>query len=75
MGVLNVTPDSFYDGEQSFSEKQFVEKGLNLLKAGCCILDVGGESTRPGAKEVASSIEIERVIVVVPLAKTRRLEE
>ena len=57
MGVLNVTPDSFYDGEQSFSEKQFVEKGLNLLKAGCCILDVGGESTRPGAKEVASSIE------------------
>ena len=32
MGILNVTPDSFYDGEQSFSEKQFVEKGLNLLK-------------------------------------------
>ena len=69
MGVLNVTPDSFYDGEQSFSEKQFIEKGLNLLKAGCCILDVGGESTRPGAKEVASSIEIERVIGVIKKIK------
>ena len=69
MGVLNVTPDSFYDGEQSFSEKQFVEKGLNLLKAGCCILDVGGESTRPGAKQVASSIEIERVIGVIKKIK------
>ena len=69
MGVLNVTPDSFYDGEQSFSEKRFVEKGLNLLNAGCCILDVGGESTRPGAKEVASSIEIERVIGVIKKIK------
>ena len=65
MGILNVTPDSFYDGEGSFSEKQFVEKGLGLLKAGCCILDVGGESTRPGAKEVSSSTEIERVAGVI----------
>ena len=65
MGILNVTPDSFYDGEGSFSEKQFVDKGLGLLKAGCCILDVGGESTRPGAKEVSSSTEIERVAGVI----------
>ena len=69
MGILNVTPDSFYDGEKFFTEKQFVEKGLNLLKTGCCILDVGGESTRPGAKEVASSIEIERVIGVIKKIK------
>ena len=65
MGILNVTPDSFYDGEGSFSEKQFVEKGLGLLRAGCCILDIGGESTRPGAKEVSSSNEIERVVGVI----------
>ena len=69
MGILNVTPDSFYDGEGSFSEKQFVEKGLGLLKAGCCILDVGGESTRPGAKEVSSSMEIERVAGVIKKIK------
>jgi len=65
MGILNVTPDSFYDGEELFSEKQFVEKGLNLIKTGCCILDVGGESTRPGAKEVSFSAEIERVVGVI----------
>ena len=69
MGVLNVTPDSFYDGEQSFSENQFVEKGLALLKTGCSILDVGGESSRPGAKEVAASAEMERVVGVVKKIK------
>ena len=69
MGILNVTPDSFYDGEGSFSEKQFVEKGLGLQKAGCCILDVGGESTRPGAKEVSHTTEIERVAGVIKKIK------
>ncbi len=69
MGVLNVTPDSFYDGERSFSEKQFVEKGLGLIKTGCAILDIGGESTRPGAKELSSSKEIERVVGVIKKIK------
>ncbi len=69
MGILNVTPDSFYDGEESFSEKQFAEKGLGLLKTGCCILDVGGESTRPGAKEVSFNTEIERVLGVIKKIK------
>ncbi len=65
MGILNVTPDSFYDGQESFSEEQFVEKGLDLLETGCCILDVGGESTRPGAKEVMPGSEIKRVEGVI----------
>ena len=65
MGILNVTPDSFYDGKGSFSDKQFVEKGLSLLRTGCSILDVGGESTRPGAREVKPSEEIERVVEVI----------
>ncbi len=69
MGILNVTPDSFYDGEEYFSEKQFVEKGLALLKNGCSILDVGGESTRPGATEVKSSRELERVVGVIKKIK------
>lgn len=69
MGILNVTPDSFYDGEKFFTEKQFVEKGLHLLKIGCTVLDIGGESTRPGAKEVPSTIEIERIIGVIEKIK------
>ena len=69
MGILNVTPDSFYDGEKFFTEKQFVEKGLHLLKIGCTVLDIGGESTRPGAKEVSSTIEIERIMGVIEKIK------
>ena len=69
MGILNVTPDSFYDGECSFSEKQFVEKGLRLLQNGCDILDIGGESTRPGAIEVPVGEEIERVVGVITKIK------
>jgi len=69
MGILNVTLYSFYDGECSFSDKQFVEKGLSLLQAGCDILDVGGESTRPGAIEVSFDQEIERVVGVIKKIK------
>ena len=69
MGILNVTPDSFYDGECSFSEEQFVEKGLRLLQTGCDILDIGGESTRPGALEVPVGAEIERVVGVIKKIK------
>ena len=69
MGILNVTPDSFYDGEKFFTEKQFVEKGLHLLKIGCTVLDIGGESTRPGAKEVSATIEIERIMGVIEKIK------
>ena len=69
MGILNVTPDSFYDGEKFFTEKQFVKKGLHLLNIGCTVLDVGGESTRPGAKEVSSTIERERVMGVIKKIK------
>ena len=69
MGILNVTPDSFYDGESSFSDNQFVEKGLRLLQNGCDILDVGGESTRPGAIEVPLGEEIERVEEVIKKIK------
>ena len=69
MGILNVTPDSFYDGECTFSDEQFVEKGLRLLQTGCNILDIGGESTRPGAIEVPVGEEIERVVGVIKKIK------
>ena len=56
MGVVNVTPDSFSDGGANFDRDRAVEYALKLLQDGADIIDVGGESTRPGAK-VASATE------------------
>ena len=52
MGIVNVTPDSFSDGGLYLDPGKAVEHGLELLEAGAQVLDVGGESTRPGAAEV-----------------------
>ncbi|MBV8507013.1 MAG: dihydropteroate synthase, partial [Alphaproteobacteria bacterium] len=65
MGVLNVTPDSFFDGGQWFDTERAVAHGRALLKAGADIIDVGGESTRPGAGELHPEEEIRRVELVV----------
>ena len=65
MGVVNVTPDSFSDGGQFFETSAAIEHGLKLMEEGVDILDVGGESTRPGAQPVAESEELRRVIPVI----------
>ena len=65
MGVINVTPDSFSDGGKFLTPKKAIEHGLQLLQAGADILDVGGESTRPGAKPVCSELEIQLTEPVV----------
>lgn len=65
MGVLNVTPDSFSDGGQWVDFDAAVAHGLEMLAAGAEILDVGGESTRPGADPVAETEELKRVIPVI----------
>ncbi|MBO0695487.1 MAG: dihydropteroate synthase [Verrucomicrobia bacterium] len=65
MGVLNVTPDSFSDGGKFFEEDKAVEHGLRMAAEGAHIVDVGGESTRPGAEAVAADEELRRVIPVV----------
>ena len=52
MGILNVTPDSFSDGGRYLDFERAVARGLEMASAGADILDVGGESTRPGAAEV-----------------------
>ncbi len=65
MGVLNVTPDSFSDGGLALDEFAAIARGTELLRAGADIVDVGGESTRPGADPVDSRDEIERVETVV----------
>jgi dihydropteroate synthase len=65
MGVLNVTPDSFSDGGQFFSAEKAIEHGLQMAAEGADIIDVGGESTRPGAQPVAPEEELRRVIPVI----------
>lgn len=65
MGVVNVTPDSFSDGGRWFDAELAVKHGLELLAAGADLVDVGGESTRPGAARVDEAEELRRVIPVV----------
>lgn len=65
MGIVNVTPDSFSDGGKFYDPQRAIEHGFRLLEDGAAILDVGGESTRPGAPEVLTEEELERVIPVI----------
>lgn len=65
MGILNVTPDSFYDGGEYFDAADAVARAKAMVDAGADIVDVGGESTRPGAEPVPAEEEIERVVPVI----------
>jgi dihydropteroate synthase len=65
MGVVNVTPDSFSDGGRYFDAAAAIAHGRELAVAGAAILDVGGESTRPGAEPVNAAEEVRRVVPVV----------
>jgi dihydropteroate synthase len=65
MGVLNVTPDSFSDGGRHFDPEFAVAAGIRMVADGADILDVGGESTRPGSEEVPAAEEIDRVVPVI----------
>jgi dihydropteroate synthase len=65
MGVVNVTPDSFSDGGLFFDVAEAVAHGLRLVAAGADIVDVGGESTRPGAQRVSAEEELRRTVPVV----------
>lgn len=65
MGILNVTPDSFYDGGEYNQKEKAVEHAEKMVEEGADIIDVGGESTRPGADPVPVKEELERVVPVV----------
>ena len=65
MGILNVTPDSFSDGGIHFDHTRALHAALQMIEDGASIIDVGGESTRPGAAPVSADEEIERVIPVI----------
>ena len=74
MGIVNVTPDSFSDGGEHATTEAAIAHGLRLAEEGADLLDVGGESTRPGAQEVALEEELRRVIPVIErLAKETSL--
>jgi dihydropteroate synthase len=71
MGILNVTPDSFSDGGKNLDRSDAIAEGKRMAKAGADIIDVGGESTRPGAEPVPLKTELERVVPVIEgLAKS-----
>jgi dihydropteroate synthase len=65
MGILNVTPDSFADGGRHNDFEAAVEHGLEMIAEGVDIIDIGGESTRPGAERVSETEEIARIIPVI----------
>jgi dihydropteroate synthase len=65
MGIVNVTPDSFSDGGLFLESDAAVEHGIALAEEGAAVLDVGGESTRPGAAPVPAEVELRRVVPVV----------
>ena len=65
MGIINVTPDSFSDGGHYFSTQQAIAHARNLIDEGADILDIGGESTRPGSQQVSVDEELKRVIPVL----------
>lgn len=65
MGILNVTADSFSDGGQYLNAQRAIERGLELKKLGVDVVDVGGESTRPGAVRVDPEVEARRIVPVI----------
>jgi dihydropteroate synthase len=74
MGVLNITPDSFSDGGKFFGRDKAIKQGLQMAEDGAAIIDVGPESTRPGAKSVSADEQIKRAIPVIEkLAKKTKV--
>ena len=71
MGILNVTPDSFSDGGDFFNSEDAVAHGLQMAAEGADIIDVGGESTRPGAQRIPAAEQIRRVVPVIERLRSK----
>jgi len=72
VGIVNVTPDSFSDGKKYYSRNKAVGHAIEMIEAGASIIDIGGESTRPGSEPVDAEEEIRRVLPVVCELRKRR---
>jgi len=71
MGIINVTPDSFFPASRSLAARDAIARGVAMFDAGCDVVDVGGESTRPGAVPVEPDEELDRVVPVVTALASR----
>jgi dihydropteroate synthase len=69
MGILNITPDSFYSGSQYQTKDTILAKAAQMLKEGATILDIGGQSTRPGSERISAVEELKRVLPAIELIK------
>lgn len=69
MGILNITPDSFYDGGKYATHTQIIERVQQMINEGCDILDIGAYSSRPGAKDISEKEEINRLTPIIELIK------
>lgn len=67
MGILNITPDSFFEGSRFTQQEQILQKAQQMVQAGAAILDIGGHSTRPNASPVSQAQELDRVLPVIEL--------
>ncbi|MEB2626795.1 dihydropteroate synthase, partial [Pseudomonas sp. YuFO8] len=65
MGIINSTPDSFYSGSRQQTIDTALQKAAQMLEEGAVILDIGGQSTRPGGEQLAPEQELERVVPVI----------
>ena len=65
MGILNITPDSFYDGGRFFSKEQALRRISAMIEEGADIIDIGGQSTRPGSESISSQEEMDRVLPII----------
>ena len=71
MGILNVTPDSFYDGGFYDNQKKVIDQVEKMINDGASIIDIGGYSSRPGADNISADVELARVLPVVKMIKER----
>lgn len=71
MGILNITPDSFSDGGVHFDQSKAVHATLQMEEDGAAVIDIGGESTRPGSEAVSADVEVERVVPVIEQVRRR----
>jgi len=69
MGILNITTDSFYDGGKYINETEIISKCKEMLDEGASIIDIGAQSSRPGATEIESRLELQKLLPTIKLLK------
>ena len=70
MGILNITPDSFYDGGEYYNVEDIMPKVNNMINSGADILDIGAESSRPGSKRIGAQEEIDRIVPIIEVIRS-----